>query len=146
MLLNWIGAFTLSLLLNWSLRKLESWFVLSCFFPLRFLFVSLSLPSGLAWNTIVSSGEVLLIAAWICWISCRNRYVGLLVLHSHSSLSDSSLFNKSLSLSVSLFLSLSFFLSLSLSLYIYMFRPSQDSSVWLGLTSREQSAQRTMYL
>ena len=146
MLLNWIGAFTLSLLLNWSLRKLESWFVLSCFFPLRFLFVSLSLPSGLAWNTIVSSGEVLLIAAWICWISCRNRYVGLLVLHSHSSLSNSSLLNKSLSLSVSLFLSLSFFLSLSLSLYIYMFRPSQDSSVWLGLTSREQSAQRTMYL
>ena len=146
MLLNWIGAFTLSLLLNWSLRKLESWFVLSCFFPLRFLFVSLSLPSGLAWNTIVSSGEVLLITAWICWISCRNRYVGLLVLHSHSSLSNSSLFNKSLSLSVSLFLSLSFFLSLSLSLYIYMFRPSQDSSVWLGLTSREQSAQRTMYL
>ena len=119
MLLNWIGAFTLSLLLNWSLRKLESWFVLSCFFPLRFLFVSLSLPSGLAWNTIVSSGEVLLIAAWICWISCRNRYVGLLVLHSHSSLSNSSLFNKSLSLSVSLFLSLSFFLSLSLSLSIY---------------------------
>ena len=33
------------------------------------------------WNTTVMSGLVLLAATWNCWISYRNRYVGLLVLH-----------------------------------------------------------------
>ena len=33
------------------------------------------------WNTTVMSGLVLLVATWNCWISYRNRYVGLLVLH-----------------------------------------------------------------
>ena len=29
----------------------------------------LILPYGLAWNTVVISGLVLLVATWICWIS-----------------------------------------------------------------------------
>ena len=33
------------------------------------------------WNTTVMSGLMLLVATWNCWISYRNRYVGLLVLH-----------------------------------------------------------------
>ena len=32
-------------------------------------------------NTVVISGMVLLVATWNCWISYRNGYVGLLVLH-----------------------------------------------------------------
>ena len=32
-------------------------------------------------NTTVMSGLVLLVATWNCWISYRNRYVGLLILH-----------------------------------------------------------------
>ena len=33
------------------------------------------------WNTVVMSGLVLLVATCNCWISYRNGYVGLLVLH-----------------------------------------------------------------
>ena len=42
---------------------------------------SISLPYGYVWNTVVMSGMVLLVATWNCWISYRNGYVGLLVLH-----------------------------------------------------------------
>ena len=42
---------------------------------------ALILPYGLAWNTVVMSGLVLLIATLICWISHKNGYAGLLVLH-----------------------------------------------------------------
>ena len=40
-----------------------------------------NLPYGHVWNTVVMSGLVLLVATWNCWISYRNGYVGLLVLH-----------------------------------------------------------------
>ena len=75
-LLDWIG----SLLLKLPLRKLEPWFVLWSFFLLRLLCISISLPYGHVWNAAVMSGLVFLVATWNCWISYRNRYVGLLVL------------------------------------------------------------------
>ena len=56
-------------------------FVLCCFFLLRLHCSSINLPYGHVWNTVVMSGLVLLIATWNWWISYRNRYVGLLVLH-----------------------------------------------------------------
>ena len=33
------------------------------------------------WNTVVMSGLVVLAATWDCWISYKNGYAGLLVLH-----------------------------------------------------------------
>ena len=80
-LLNWIGALTLSLLLKLPPRKLEPWFVLWSLFLLRLLCISINLPYGHAWSTVVMSGLVLLVATWNCWISYKNRYAGLLVLH-----------------------------------------------------------------
>ena len=80
-LLNWIGALTLSLLLKRPPRKLEPWFVLWSFFLLRLLCISINLPYDHVWNTVVMSGLVLLVATWNCWISYRNGYIGLLVLH-----------------------------------------------------------------
>ena len=41
----------------------------------------INLPYGYVWNTVVVSGLVLLVATWNCWISYKNRYTGLLVLH-----------------------------------------------------------------
>ena len=65
-LLNWIGALTLSLLYRWLLklppRKLGSWF-LDC--------ISINLPNGLAWNTVVISGLLHLIATWNCKINFK---------------------------------------------------------------------------
>ena len=74
-LLNWIGALALSTLLKLLPRKLEP------FFLLRLLFISINLPYSFAWNTIVTSGLVLLSATWICSVSYRSRYEGLLVQH-----------------------------------------------------------------
>ena len=54
----------------------------SRFFLLRLICISVSLPFGHAQNTVVMYGLVLLIATWNCWISYKNGYVGLLVLHS----------------------------------------------------------------
>ena len=63
-LLNWIAAFTFSLL-----PKLpSSQFVLWGFFLLRLLCISINLPYGHAWNSVFMSGLVLLIATWNCWI------------------------------------------------------------------------------
>ena len=56
---------------HWILVKLT-------FFLLRLLFVSISLPYSLAWNTVSVSWLVFLTAAWIC---CWNGYVGQLALH-----------------------------------------------------------------
>ena len=80
-LLNWIGALTLSLLLKLPPRKLKTWFVLWSFFLLRLFCISINLPYGHVWNTVVMPGLVLLIATWNCWISYRNGYAWLLVLH-----------------------------------------------------------------
>ena len=51
------------------------------FFLLRLLFVSINLPYSHAWNTVVMSGLVLLVATSNCWISYKSRCAGLLILH-----------------------------------------------------------------
>ena len=73
-LLNWMGALMLSLLLKLPLRKLEPWFILWSFFLLRLLCISINLPYGPAWNTVVMSELVLLVATYNCWISYKNGY------------------------------------------------------------------------
>ena len=70
-LLNWIGAPTLSPLLKLPPRKLEPWFVLWRFFLFRLLCISINLPYHHAWNTVIMSGLVLLIATWNCWTSYK---------------------------------------------------------------------------
>ena len=76
-----IGAPTLSLLLKLLPRTLEPRFIRRNFFLLRLFLIPSNLPYGLALNTVVMSGQVLLIATWISWISYRNGCIGLLVLH-----------------------------------------------------------------
>ena len=68
-LLNWIQSLRLSLLLKQPSRKLEPWSVLWSFFLLSLLCISIILPYGLAWNTLVIPSLVLLAATWNCWIS-----------------------------------------------------------------------------
>ena len=80
-LLDWIRALTLNLLLKLPPIKLESWFVLWSFFLLRFLGISINIPYNCAWNTVVMSGLVPLVATWNCEISYKNRYGRLLVHH-----------------------------------------------------------------
>ena len=58
-LLNWIGALTLSVLPKLLPRILEPWFVLWSFFLLRLLCISVNVPYGHAWNTVVTSKLVL---------------------------------------------------------------------------------------
>ena len=65
-LLNWVGALTLFLLLKLPARKLEPLFVLSSFFLLRLLCISINLPYVHAWDTVVMSGQMLLVALWNC--------------------------------------------------------------------------------
>ena len=48
-----IGVLTLSLLLKLSPKKLEPWFVLWSFFLLKLLCISINLPYGLTWNSVV---------------------------------------------------------------------------------------------
>ena len=43
--------------------------------------ISINLPYGHVWNTVVMSGLVLLVATWNDWISYKNGYAGLFVLH-----------------------------------------------------------------
>ena len=43
------------------------------------LCVSVNLPYGHVWNTVVMCGLVLLVSTWNCWISYKNGYAGLLV-------------------------------------------------------------------
>ena len=62
-LLNWIGVLTLSPLLN-SLQ--ENWSFNWSFFLLRLLYIFVNLPSAHAWNAVVKSGLVPLIATWNC--------------------------------------------------------------------------------
>ena len=63
-------------------RKLEPWFALLHFLILRLHSIYINIPYGHAWNTVVMSELVLLVATWICWISYKNGYARLLVLHS----------------------------------------------------------------
>ena len=56
-------------------------FVASSFFLLRLLCNSINLRFGHVWSTVVTSGLVLLVPTWNCWISYQNGYAGLLVLH-----------------------------------------------------------------
>ena len=78
---NWIEALTLSLLLKLLPRKLEPSFALWSFFVLRLFCISVNLPYGHAWNTVVMSELMLLVATWNCWMSYKNGYAGLLLLH-----------------------------------------------------------------
>ena len=72
--LNWIGVLTLSQLLKVPPRKLEPWFVLRSFFVLKLLWISINLPYGHAWNTVVISRLLLLVVTWNCWKSYKNGY------------------------------------------------------------------------
>ena len=51
------------------------------FFLLRLLSFSINISYSHVWNTVVMFGLVLLVATWNCWISYKNGYAGLLVLH-----------------------------------------------------------------
>ena len=51
------------------------------FFLQSLLCISVNLLYNYAWNTVVMSGLVLLVATWNCQISCENGYAELLVLH-----------------------------------------------------------------
>ena len=62
-------------------KKIGTLFILWGFFLLRLLFISMNMPYEIPWNTAVMSVMVLLAMTLICWISCRNWYVGLLVFH-----------------------------------------------------------------
>ena len=48
---------------------------------LRLLCISINLPYGHVWNAVIMSGLVLIVAIRNCWISYRDRYIELLVLH-----------------------------------------------------------------
>ena len=48
---------------------------------MKLLCISINLPYVHARNTIFTSGLVPLVATWNCWISYKNGYAGLLVLH-----------------------------------------------------------------
>ena len=67
-LLNWIGALTLLLLLKLPPRKMEPLFVLWSFFLLRLLCISINVPYGHAWNTVVTS-ELVLLPSWYLELS-----------------------------------------------------------------------------
>ena len=79
-LLNWIEAFTLSLLLKLSPRKLEPWFVRWSFFLLRVLCICINLLQP-CMECCRHAGMVLIVSTGNCWISYRNGYAVLLVLH-----------------------------------------------------------------
>ena len=51
------------------------------FFILRLLCISINPPYGHAWNTVVMSGLVLLVATWNCRASYESGYAELMVLH-----------------------------------------------------------------
>ena len=57
-LLNWIGAFTLSLLVKLPPGKLRPWFILLSFFPLRLLCISINLRSTIFLVDLGSSSNV----------------------------------------------------------------------------------------
>ena len=75
---------TFSSKLDWgscivSIAKTTSKKIGALIHSMKFLFPEVALY--LYKSTVVMSGLVLLVATWNCWLSYRNRYVGLLVLH-----------------------------------------------------------------
>ena len=72
------GAHTLSLLLKLPPGKLGS--CLDLLLP-RLLYICINLPYGHAWNTVVMSGRLPLVATCNYQISYKSRYAGPLVLH-----------------------------------------------------------------
>ena len=62
--LDWIGVLTLSSLLKLPPRKLEPRF--DEVFHFEVAMISINPPCGHAWNTVVVSGLVLLVATWNC--------------------------------------------------------------------------------
>ena len=72
----WVGAPSLSLLLKLHPQKLKLWFVVWTEES-----ISINLPYGHALNTVFQSGLEFIVATWNCWISYKNRYVGLMALH-----------------------------------------------------------------
>ena len=55
-LLDWIWGLILSLSLKLHPRKMEPWFILWSFFLLKLFCISINLPYGHAWNTVVMCG------------------------------------------------------------------------------------------
>ena len=64
-LLKWIGALTLSLAKTAS-KKIGALICSINFFLLRLFCISINLPYGHAWNTVVMSGLALSVATWNC--------------------------------------------------------------------------------
>ena len=75
-LLNWIGAYIISVAKTAS-KKIGALKLLSPEVAL----ISINLPYGHTWTTIAMHGLVLLAATWNCYISYKNGYVELLLLH-----------------------------------------------------------------
>ena len=64
-----------------SIAKTDWKFVLWGFFLLSLLCISINLPYGHVWNTVVTTGLVPLVATWNCQTSYKNQYAWLFVLH-----------------------------------------------------------------
>ena len=77
---NWIGALTLSLMLELAPRKLVPWFVPRIFFFLRIFCISINLPCSFTENTALISRLEPIGATGKCWINYKNGYVELLLL------------------------------------------------------------------
>ena len=67
----WLGL----LLLKLAFRKLKPLFIFWSFHLPRFSLIT-NIPSNLALNTVIMSGLVLEIAAWICWIATKSNIQG----------------------------------------------------------------------
>ena len=76
--LNW-GYYIISIAMNAS-KKIGA-LIRYMKFLLRLFCISTNLPYDYVWNTVVTSGLVLLVGTWNCQTSYKNEYTGLLVLH-----------------------------------------------------------------
>ena len=68
-LLNWIGVFSLSMLLKLRWRKFEALFVMPSFFFLRLYLISVNLTSCYSWNTVFMSGPLNLLLHINPWLT-----------------------------------------------------------------------------